>query len=214
MSERPTFAREAPDKLTELATGVHAVMEAMLLTDGGDPGLDDDLDWAIARTREISARLARHTKGHELLLGVEGDAEGGRPYYVRGALVGAHHPMRLPIEIETRDDVTRGTVHFDLIWEGPPGCVHGGYIAYLYDCIMGHHNMVVGIQGMTGMLTVRYRRPTPLYTDLEFEVRTGRTSGRKIIDDGVVRAGGEVVSEAQGLFIVPRDFVENIRGPR
>jgi hypothetical protein len=77
---------------------------------------------------------------------------------------------------------------------------------------MGHHNMVVGIRGMTGTLSVRYRRPTPLYTDLEFEVRTVRTSGRKIVDEGVVRANGEVVSEAQGLFIVPRDFVENIRG--
>ncbi len=211
MSERPTFAREAPDKLTELATGVHAVMEAMLLSDEGDPGLEDDLDWAIARTREISARLARHTKGHELLLGVEGDAEGGRPYYVRGALVGAHHPMRLPIEIETRDDVTRGTVHFDLIWEGPPGCVHGGYIAYLYDCIMGHHNQMVGVPGMTGTLEVRYRRPAPLYADLRFEVRTSRTSGRKILDEATLWLGDELVSEATGLFIVPKDFVSNLR---
>jgi acyl-coenzyme A thioesterase PaaI-like protein len=212
VSDRPTFSREAPDRLSELARGVHGVMEAMLRVDEGDPGLDDDLAWAVARTREIRERLARHARGHEVRLGVAGDAPGGRPYYVRGALVGEHHPMSLDMQISTEDGLTRGSVRFDLVWEGPPGCVHGGYVAYLYDCIMGHHTMEVGVRGMTGSLSVRYRRPTPLYTDLDFEVRTARISGRKIVDEAVVRANGEVVSEAQGLFIVPRDFVENIRG--
>lgn len=210
LPKRPGFAREAPDKLTDLARSVHRLMEQMLVTEEGDSGLDEDLEHAIRTIEELRAGLEPHGRGRELQLGDEENG-GGRPYYVRGALVGPHHPMYLPIEYETSERVTRGSVHFDLVWEGPPGCVHGGYIAYLYDCIMGHHNQMVGVPGMTGTLEVRYRRPAPLYADLRFEVRTSRTSGRKILDEATLWLGDELVSEATGLFIVPKDFVSNLR---
>lgn len=210
MAKPPSFAREAPDKLGELARSVHRLMEQMLVTGAGDPALDDDLEHAIRTTDELRARLEPHGRGRELQFDAE-DGEEGRPYYVRGAFVGPHHPMYLPIEYETSEQVTRGSVHFDLVWEGPPGCVHGGYIAYLYDCIMGHHNLMVGVPGMTGTLEVRYRRPAPLYADLRFEVRTIRTSGRKILDEATLWLGEELISEATGLFIVPKDFVANLR---
>ena len=209
-SESPRFSREAPDKLTALATSVHGLVEQMLRTDEGDAGLDEDLDWAIRAADEIRSRLARHGRGEQVRFG-DDDAEGGRPYYVRGALVGPHHPMSMPVEIETDAGVTRGRVRLDLVWEGPPGHVHGGYVAYLYDCIMGHHNIAVGVPGMTGTLSVRFRRPTPLYRDLDFQVRTTRTSGRKIVVEAQVCLEGDVLSEAEGLFIVPRDFAAHVR---
>lgn len=200
---RPEFGREAPGRLADLASSLHDVMEQMLVVHEGDPELEADLAWATQTADAIKQRLARHGRGRELHTG-EGDD--GRHYYVRGALVGPHHPMHLPIEIETRDHKTVGRVSFDLVWEGPPGCVHGGYVSYLYDCIMGHHNIECGIPGMTGTLTVRYRKPTPLYTDLEFEVTTVRSSGRKILDHAEVRAGDTLLSEADGLFILPRNL--------
>lgn len=210
MTQRPHYASEAPDKLSELATKVHDLMVQMLLVDRGDPGLEDDLAWASGVAEEIRARLERHGKSHHVRLGAEGDPEDARPYYVRGALVGPHHPMYLPAEFETEGEVTRGRVQFDLLWEGPPGCVHGGYVAYFFDCAMGHHNMIRAIPGMTGTLTIRYRRPTPLYTELNFEVRTTHESGRKILDEGVLRSGDDIVAEAEGLFVMPKDFAANV----
>ena len=204
MRSRLEFAREPPGRLSELASSLHGVMEQMLVVHEGDPDLEADLEWATRTADAIKQRLARHGRGRGLRTGREGEGEGGRSYYVRGALVGPHHPMQLPIEIETRAAKTRGRVSFDLVWEGPPGCVHGGYVAYLYDCIMGHHNLECGIPGMTGTLTIRYRKPTPLYTDLEFEVETVRRSGRKILVRARVRARDDLLSEAEGLFIVPR----------
>ena len=88
--------------------------------------------------------------------------------------------------------------------------MHGGYVAYFFDGAMGHHNMVRNIPGMTGTLTIRYRRPTPLYTDLDFEVRTEHASGRKIVDRGLLRAGNEILAEAEGLFVIPKDFAANV----
>ena len=104
-----------------------------------------------------------------------------------------------------------GRVDLDITWEGPPGCVHGGYVAHLFDCLMGQHNLNVGIPAMTGNLSVRYRRPTPLHTDLLLEAHTARSSGRKIVHQRRRSPrGGTVTAEAEGLFIVPADFEANL----
>ncbi len=211
MRQRPEYARTAPDRLVLLARSVHRLMQQMLVVDEGDSGLEADLDWARQTTDEISERIARHGRGPDVRLGSRDEAEGARPYYVSGALVGPHHPMFPPIEIETVDGVTRGTISFDVVWEGPPGCVHGGYVAYLHDCIMGHHNHVSGIPAMTARLKIRYRRPTPLYKELRFEVRTAKLRGRKVVTQASVRDGDRVLTEAEGLFVQPQSFLANLR---
>ena len=58
----------------------------------------------------------------------------------------------------------RAEAWFDFAYEGPPTCVHGGVIAETFDEVLGAANMVAGNPGMTGTLTVRYRKPTPLRT--------------------------------------------------
>lgn len=203
------MTRSAPSSLSTLAEHLHALTEQMLRMVEGDE-FEPDLDWASQQLDAVRERLSRHARRAELNIGRPGDPEDGRPYYVSGVLIGRHHPMYMPIEIETHEGVTRGRVKLDITWEGPPGCVHGGYIAHLFDCLMGQHNLNVGIPGMTGTLTVRYRRPTPLHADLQLESHTERTSGRKIITRASVSLAGEVTAEAEGLFIVPRNFAENL----
>ncbi len=56
------------------------------------------------------------------------------------------------------------TACFDWAYEGPPTCVHGGVIAEVFDEVLGAANIVAGVRAMTGTLTVRYRKPTPLNT--------------------------------------------------
>jgi acyl-coenzyme A thioesterase PaaI-like protein len=208
-TERLPYAQAAPDLLEQLAQSVHRLTARMLVVAVGEPGLDEDLQHAVREVDRLVERLERHARGTELALGDVASSQ-ARPYYVRGALVGPHHPMAPPLEIETRDGVTRGTATLDVVWEGPPGCVHGGYVAYLYDCIMGHHNVVTGLPGMTGTLQVRYRRPTPLYRELHFEARTVRQSGRKIVTEAWIKDGERSLSEASGLFILPKDFLANL----
>ena len=60
----------------------------------------------------------------------------------------------------------KGTVTFGSAYEGPPGHVHGGYVAAAFDELLGMTQSLGGMPGMTGTLTVRYRRPTPLRTEL------------------------------------------------
>ena len=203
--------RGAPGALPGLADRLHALFEQTLRMEEGDD-FERDVAWAEQQLDAVRERLSRHARRVELNIGRPDDPEDGRPYYVSGVLVGRHHPMYMPIELETHEGVTRGRVNLDITWEGPPGCVHGGYIAHLFDCLMGQHNLNVGIPGMTGTLTVRYRRPTPLHTDLVLKAQTERSSGRKIVTRARILARDELMAEAEGLFIVPANFTGNLPG--
>jgi acyl-coenzyme A thioesterase PaaI-like protein len=91
-------------------------------------------------------------------------------------------------------------------YEGPPGCVHGGVSALLLDHIFGIANFWAGATGPTAELTLRYRRPTPLFTPLTVRARQESADGRKLRTTGTIEAGGKVCVEAEGLFIVKQDF--------
>ncbi len=94
-----------------------------------------------------------------------------------------------------------GRVRYGYAYEGPPGCVHGGVVAAAFDEVLGFAQSLSGRPGMTGTLTIRYRKPTPLYEDLVFEGWVERIEGRKIFTAGVCRVGDLVTAEAEGLFI-------------
>jgi acyl-CoA thioesterase FadM len=54
---------------------------------------------------------------------------------------------------------------------------------------------------MPGRLTIHYRSPTPLNTDLHLKARLESVSGRKILCKGTLHAGDRLCAEAEGLFI-------------
>ena len=150
--------------------------------------------------------LGRHAAS--ALEGQEGVDAPAPPYYGEGRALGAHNPLAPRIEVAHADGVTRGTVAFGLLHEGPPGFAHGGFVAYAFDALLGHHNVAAGLPGLTGSLRVRYHRPTPLGVELSLEARTGRVSERKIVALGELRVEGDLLAESEGLFIVPRDGFE------
>ena len=102
-------------------------------------------------------------------------------------------------------------------YEGPPGCVHGGFVAGAFDEVLGFTMSFSGLIGMTGRLLVHYRRPTPLHRSLRFEGRVDGVDGRKIHTSATLHVDGVLAAEAEGLFIAldPEDFerVLEVRGP-
>ncbi len=79
--------------------------------------------------------------------------------------------------------------------------MHGGFVAAAFDEVLGFVQSTTGQPGMTGTLTIRYRRPTPLDTDLRFEATVQRVDGRKIFAEGRLYAGDVLTAEAEGIFI-------------
>ncbi len=87
-----------------------------------------------------------------------------------------------------REPRASGTVTFPLVFEGPPGVVHGGVLATFFDCVVQHHNCDVGVAGKTTSLLVEYRRPTPLGVPLRFEIdRDDRRTPHHVARPSVAR---------------------------
>jgi acyl-coenzyme A thioesterase PaaI-like protein len=122
-------------------------------------------------------------------------------FFDHSPFIGLANPLSPPVHLEYRDDRVHGTVTFGAAYEGPPGCVHGGYVAAVFDELLGATQSLSGDQGMTAHLGVDYRRPTPLGVPLTLEGWFDRRDGRKIYASAAMYADGELTAEASGLFI-------------
>lgn len=116
-------------------------------------------------------------------------------------LMGLSNPISPPIDFDVRGERVYGHVRFGHAYEGPPGHVHGGIVAAAFDEVLGFVQCGTGQPGMTGTLTVRYRAPTPLHRDLQFEAWVERFEGRKTIACGTLSCGDTLCAEGEGVFI-------------
>ena len=123
-------------------------------------------------------------------------------------LIGPLNPLAAPISISfegSRSDAMTviGHVTFGAAYEGPPGCVHGGFIAAGFDEVLGIAQGMSGKPGMTARLTVQYRSPSPLLQPLRFLGGIDHIEGRKIFTKGELRtvADDRLCAEAEALFI-------------
>jgi acyl-coenzyme A thioesterase PaaI-like protein len=161
---------------------------------------DDEIAEIAAQLEAIDERLRRHPRGAMPRKALP-DFNDLQAIFRADPVIGEHNPIAPPVAVELVDGVIRGSANLGAPYEGPPGYVHGAIIAATFDMLLGLANVASGNPGMTGTLTVRYRRPTPLHTELAFEARTGERSGRKVIAHGTVHANGELTAEAEGIFV-------------
>lgn len=115
--------------------------------------------------------------------------------------IGLANPMSPPMHFTYQADSLLGEVTFGAAYEGPPGCVHGGYVAAAFDELLGATQSLSGAMGMTASLEVNYRKPTPLHTPLRLLGTFSERDGRKIWVDGRMYAGDVITAEARGLFV-------------
>src|SRR5438270_4830358 len=129
-------------------------------------------------------------------------------FFEHSPMSGQANPVAPPATMWVEDGEVHGRATFSGAYEGPPGCVHGGYVAALFDEILGMANSMGGKPGMTGTLTVRYRSPTPLRTELRLVARLDRNEGRKNFCSSELYAGDVLCAESDGIFVSvgPRKF--------
>jgi len=119
------------------------------------------------------------------------------------ALGGWSNPLSPGLNMWLEGNKAFGTVNFGYAYEGPPGFIHGGYVAAIMDQFLGMAQIIGKKPGMTGTLTTRYRKPTPLNTDLQLEAEVTLLEGRKTLVKGEMRVGDIVTATCEGLFIRP-----------
>ncbi len=181
-----------------LADSVRALADASLRTTVQPEVATEvraEIDWLTARL------AAEQIPGN---FGVSLSSSG----MVRGhgnAVVGLRNPVAVPLHIEKAEDGRAwSSFHLGALYEGPPGCVHGGVLALVLDQLLGEAGAAGGAPGMTGTLTLRYEQNTPL-GDCSAEAWIDRVEGVKTFVVGeLCRADGETTVRAEGIFILPR----------
>lgn len=165
---------------------------------------------ALEGVAEVIEALCRTLEKYPQGRNYEGFAESGpsgdpHAFFDNSPIIGMANPLAPPVLLHTEEidgePVVVGTATYGGAYEGPPGCVHGGFVAAAFDEVLGMTQSLKGQPGMTGTLTVRYRRPTPLFTELRFEGRVDRVEGRKLFTVGKSFANGELLCEAEAVFI-------------
>ncbi len=192
-------ANFATEPRRELTHAVRHLIDAILTRDDVS---DEVLRDAATVTEDLAAQIAGSPH--------EAKARGRRvpserthgDYLTRSPIVGQVNPVAPPLEWEVRSGRILGRGIYHAAYEGPPGYVHGGWIALTFDEILGMANVASGNPGMTGTLKIRYRRPTPLHKEVTFEGWTEKVEGRRITALGTMSVDGVVTAEAEGLFII------------
>jgi acyl-coenzyme A thioesterase PaaI-like protein len=181
-----------------LASAMRIVIDRLVRSDAPEAEL--------AAAADALERYAERLENHPPTMRYEGFAETANAgdvgaFFDQSPLIGLSNPLAPPIRLGTEGDRAVGIVVFGAAYEGPPGCVHGGYIAAAFDEVLGFVQSMTGNPGMTGTLTIRYRKPTPLHMELRFEGWVDRVEGRKIFTQAKLLADDTLTAEAEGLFL-------------
>jgi len=194
-----------------LASAMRLVIERLIASDAPE----EELRVTADRLEQYAEHLANHPRRKRY----EGIAESapaqaaeagpgaelkllpGPGHFDFSPLIGRSNPLAPPIFVRVEGDRAFADVVFGSAYEGPPGSLHGGYVAAAFDEVLGFAQSLTGNPGMTGRLEVSYRSPTPLHTPLRFEGWVESVVGRKITTRCTLHAGERLCAEATGLFI-------------
>lgn len=187
-----------------LAQAVRDLIEVSAQTTADDATIREASAAIQAITESLDSEPApRRTMRH---------ADTGRPILLTNPAVGLRNPVAPPMIIhENPDGGCWSEFTLGMIYEGPPGLVHGGICALILDHILGE----VASSGMsqpkfTGTITLKYLRGTPL-GPLRAEAVIDRIEGYKTYARGFLKDADGTTVEADGVFILPtwaRDAVD------
>ena len=128
-------------------------------------------------------------------------------FFPYSPIVGPKNPIsppvrlwRVPVDDEGGVEI-HGEVTMGAAYNGPPGSVHGGVIAEVFDELLGVTALSNDAAGFTGTLTVIYRNTTPIEQPLTMRAWLDRREGRKAFAKGVLMHGETLCAESEGIFI-------------
>lgn len=190
---------EAPLAQTVAAAGAMRRLSSLLLSlEHPHPTVDD----MLAKFAEWEGELEAAAPADKAPRIGEIADDPRRVYLNHATDIGAYNPCFPEYEFDRLDaDKAAGSVCFPLVYEGPPGLVHGGFLGVFFDSVIQHHNCVTGLSGKTRSLLVTFRRPTPVLTGLRFdivrnEVERGIASTARVLLEDEVLCKGEVTTLA------------------
>lgn len=185
MTDAPRFGEKPLPQTVAVASALRRLTGLLISLENDHPTVETMLSQLSEWETELAAAMPPDTAPR-----IGDDPEGNFRLYLDHAFdIGAYNPCFPDYRLDPIDDATpniaTGSVTFPVVYEGPPGLVHGGFLGVFFDCVTQQHNCATRLSGKTRSLTVKYRRPTPILTDLRFEIERADTEHRS-------RPGGDI----------------------
>ena len=188
------YVPETPDEKAHARLG-EALLRIANVVYIGHALTEDDLNRAAALAEAVADDLEAS------LAAVPDDAPRRVPWLGRA--------MSPRFELTLDGDTVVGHGVLTGVHAGMPGFAHGGWIALFFDELLGRASMFADVPQMTGTLTVKFRKPTPIGVELEVVARREKVDGRRTRMTATLSADGVVTAEAEGLFVsLTREHVD------
>ena len=182
-----------------LASATRALNEKLVSTD-----IDPELAAALTEKIEGLAAELRQAQQVTGLVDMAKRGQRGTIDDVMGELVsvgGRSHPCSPELRWQEASNRITGTVKFSQVFEGPPGHVHGGWVAGVLDHLMGMTHVRTGHPGMTGGLSVRYLKPTPLNQRIGVSAQATELDDKRTEVKAEMRFGETTTAKAEAIFV-------------
>ena len=182
-----------------LASATRAFNEKLVSTDIAP-------ELAAALTEKIEGLTAELSQAQQVsgLVDMAKRGQRGTIDDVMGELVsvgGRSHPCSPELLWQEASNRITGTVRFSQAFEGPPGHVHGGWVAGVLDHIMGMTHVRTGHPGMTGGLSVRYLKPTPLNQVIQVSAEATELDDKRTEVKAAMSCGDITTATAEAIFV-------------
>lgn len=199
--DAPRFGEQPLAQTVAAAGALRRLAGQLLSLEHPHPAVDAMIEQIAEWENELAGAVAPDATPR---IGADG-ADTQRVYLSHAFDIGAFNPCFPQYEFDRIDSETaEGRVSFPVVYEGPPGLVHGGFLAVFFDCVIQHQNCATALSGKTRSLTVKFRRPTPILTELRFDIARAQvdrgvtSTVRLLLDDEVLCVG-----EATTLALSP-----------
>ncbi|CAM3456916.1 PaaI family thioesterase [Nocardioides dubius] len=167
----------------------------------------------LSEVDEHAVALARqHIRAAQEILGTKVDTgsfgmhvnDEGLAWNWGNAATGQKNAVAPPLCQVPIADGVRYEADFGAGYEGPPGCLHGGWIALILDHASGRAAHLEGNgPTFTGTLTIRYLQPTRLGPAVAHAWVETRTANKFVVRCTLSTEDG-VTAESEGVFVLAR----------
>jgi hypothetical protein len=185
---RWVFGNAPLPEVVELAAELRELLSSVLALDTAPPELAE----LTARVRAAREEMAPYLPADPAPRVGDAATDAMRVYVDHSRDVGDYHPAFPRYSLRCADDRAEGEVTFPVVYEGPPGVVHGGFLALFFDCVLQQLNCDMGVAGKTTRLALQYRRPTPLGRPL-------RVVASRTVDDDRIHSEAQLFADEELL---------------
>lgn len=115
--------------------------------------------------------------------------------------------LRLEFETDAKTGIVVCRTLLSEKYQGWSGYIHGGIIASMIDGAMVHACKAIGLKCVTAELSIKYRNPIPVDTEIEIIGTVKNQIPLLAYTESSISIGGKIAVAAQAKMLVMKDLV-------